>query len=58
MSKEELMTGIKSSGYWNRYTKDSYWWQKAFDEYNLASGSKLRPTCGGCFKKVKEWLER
>jgi hypothetical protein len=57
VDKQEKMVGLKSSGYWNRFT-NVYWWQKAFDEYNLASGSKLRPTCGMCFKKVKEWLEK
>jgi hypothetical protein len=57
MSKEELKKGLQAAGLWNRY-RNEYWWQKAFDEYNFASGSKLRPTCGMCFKKVKEWIEK
>jgi hypothetical protein len=57
MSKEEIKQGLVAAGLWHRF-KNVYWWQRAFDEYNLASGSKLRPTCGVCFKKVREWLER
>jgi hypothetical protein len=58
MSKEEILQGLKAAGLWQRADKDAYWWRTAFDEYNFATGSKLRPTCPGCFKKVKEWLER
>jgi len=58
MSKEELKQGLINSGVWGKVDKNSFWWKKAFDEFNYATNSKLRPTCPMCFKKVKEWIEK
>jgi len=55
MTKEEVKNNLISSGLINRF-KVSYWWSQAFNLYNSHKGSNLKPTCGTCFKKVKEWL--
>jgi len=59
MSKEEILQGLKAARLWDKAEPNSYWWQKAFEEYNIATGSKLRPSsCATCsYKKVKKWIE-
>jgi len=57
VEKSEIKQGVENAGLWNRY-RNEHWWRVAFEAYNKASGSNLKPTCGRCFGKVKEWLER
>lgn len=58
MDKQEIKNRLEQSGLINRFKGDQKLWQMAFDAYNSATGSKLKPTCGVCFTKVKEWLNR
>jgi hypothetical protein len=55
LDKEEIKNRLIQSGLINRFSNEKLW-QMAFDEYNKATGSKLKPNCGTCFVKVKEWL--
>lgn len=56
MNKSELAQAIKNEGKWDRHQRSPAW-EKAFESYNSLTGSKLRPTCGGCFNTVKKWLQ-
>lgn len=58
LDKGEIKNRLIEAGLINRFKGDQFLWQEAFRMYNEATGSKLRPTCGVCFAKVKEWLDR
>jgi len=57
MDKAEIKKRLIESGLIHRFRNEKLW-QLAFEEYNKASKSNLKPTCGRCFGKVKEWIER
>ena len=57
MDKQEIKNRLEQSGLINRYRNEKLW-QLAFDAYNKEQGTKLKPNCGVCFTKVKEWLNR
>lgn len=58
MDKQEIRNRLEQSGLINRFKGDQKLWQLAFDWYNKETESKLKPNCGVCFKKVKEWLNK
>lgn len=58
LDKQEIRNRLEISGLIHRFKGSEKLWQLAFEEYNKATGSKLKPTCGVCFNKVKEWLNR
>lgn len=55
MSKEVIKNKLIETGLINRF-KNHVLWVQAFNLYNAEKGANLKPTCGTCFKKVKEWL--
>lgn len=55
LSKEEIKTALVNTGSINRFRSDNLWGQ-AFQMYNSERKENLKPTCGTCFKKVKEWI--
>jgi hypothetical protein len=55
MTKEEVKNRLIESGLINRF-KNHPLWVQAFNLYNSHKDANLKPTCGTCFKKVKEWL--
>jgi hypothetical protein len=57
MTKEEVKKRLIESGLINRF-KQAPLWNMAFNLYNSTKGESLKPTCGTCFKKVKEWILR
>ena len=57
MTKEEIKTKLLTTGLINRFKLDPTW-VEAFLMYNEEKKAKLKPSCGSCFKKVKEWIMR
>jgi len=55
MTKEEVKQKLIDTGLINRFRNDHTWIQ-AFNLYNSTKGANLKPSCGTCFKKVKEWI--
>jgi len=57
MDKQEIRNRLELSGLIHRYKSEKLW-VLAFEAYNKETGNKLKPNCGKCFTKVKEWLYR
>lgn len=55
MTKPEIAAALKSAGQFDSSRKTPLW-ETAFNLYNTETGSRLRPSCGGCFNKVRRWL--
>lgn len=55
MTKEEVKNNLIPHR--NRFD-DNKQWRDAFKIYNDFHGTTLKPNCGRCFEKVREWLER
>ena len=55
LTKEQIKEALVSTGRIHRFTSDNLWLQ-AFKIYNLEKKSSLKPSCGSCFQRVKEWL--
>lgn len=55
MTKAEILIELKKAGQFDSSRKTPLW-EIAFTLYNTANNSKLRPSCGGCFNKVRNWL--
>jgi len=58
VDKAEILKALKNSSAWERPNKDNYWWKIAFDEYQKNNSHKVSLTCGRCYPKVKQWLEK
>lgn len=55
LTKEEIKKALVDSGKIHRFTSDNLWLQ-AFKSYNTENKSSLKPSCGTCFQRVKEWI--
>jgi hypothetical protein len=53
MTRTEVKNNLGAQIYRYDNTQE---WRDAFLLYNAVHGTKLKPNCGKCFEKVKEWL--
>ena len=60
MTREELKLALQVAGiYHPPYKKDDPLWIEAIEEYKKATGDyQVSLSCGSCYKKIKDWLER
>lgn len=56
MTKQDLLTELTSKGEIGRNGRTPSW-EKAFDLYNKTFKENMNPRCGGCFNKVRKWLQ-
>lgn len=56
MSKSEVLQELRNNGQIEKFSRTPSW-EKAFDLYNAEKKTKLRPSCGSCFREVKAWLQ-
>jgi len=52
----EIKKRLIEGGLIERFRGSEKLWQLAFKEYNFANGTNLKPNCGRCFQKVKEFI--
>lgn len=56
MTKQELLLQLQVTGEINRQSYNSLW-VEAFKQYTEATKDKeVNMQCGGCYRKVKNWL--
>lgn len=58
MTKEELLDYMRSSREIHRYASDSKAWQRAFQLARMAGMENMEMGCGGCIRKVTEFLNK
>ena len=57
--KQKLKERMLSSGSLERPSAHDKLWQEAFDLYKKKTGDyEVSLQCGGCFRKVTQWLKK
>jgi hypothetical protein len=56
MTKTELYLALKAKGIFDTNTKDELW-TKAFALHFQETRVKLSPSCGGCWPRLRRWLQ-
>lgn len=56
MEKSEIKKRLQESGLIERFRGNEKLWQLAFKAYNEENRTNLKPNCGRCFQKVKEFI--
>jgi hypothetical protein len=56
MTKNEIYLALKAKGIFDTNGNDPLW-MKAFDLHKKETGVKLSPSCGGCWPRLRRWLQ-
>ena len=56
MSRQELYQALKAKGIFDTNTKDPLW-DSAFSLYYKETKVRLSPSCGGCWPRIRRWLQ-
>lgn len=56
MSKQEILNALNASGEVSNFRRTANW-EKAFEMYNTAHGSRRSMNCGSCYRDVLQWLK-
>jgi hypothetical protein len=56
MSRQELYLALKAKGIFDTNTKDALW-DQAFALHYKETRVKLSPSCGGCWPRLRRWLQ-
>jgi hypothetical protein len=57
MTRIEIKNALKSQGKFDSNSKDPLW-MDAFNLYYQETRQKLSLSCGSCWTKIREWLNR
>lgn len=56
MTRNEIYLALKAKGIFDTNTKDELW-TKAFALHFQETRVKLSPSCGGCWPRLRRWLQ-
>ena len=56
MTKNEIYLALKAKGIFDTNSKDPLW-DQAFRAYYQETKVKLSPGCGGCWPRLRRWLQ-
>jgi len=56
MDNAEIKKRLQEGALIERFRGNEKLWQLAFKSYNEANSTNLKPNCGRCFQKVKEYI--